>query len=210
MFSKSMYQEELRQIGDAISAIQCLSNEENEETKADIVTDRCYRAICNFKKIIAIAKAEGMTEKPDMHDTKSGLVYDLEALGHKILVEAGAYWRSSADDLESTVVFTADKASSIINGLIDSISDAEAAFLKYTEEVDALAGVTLEENQEGREDTAKDQDREGYKAAYMHGVKCLAEDLAAGLPAGSGREALKSILKTNYDYTDQDIERLFS
>ena len=35
MFSKSMYQEELRQIGDAISAIQCLSNEENEETKAD-------------------------------------------------------------------------------------------------------------------------------------------------------------------------------
>ena len=70
-----------------------------------------------------------------------------------------------------------------------------------------------------RSDFLKDQDHTGgnkterpeeYTVAFMHGVKCLAEDLAAALPAGSGREAMKSILKANYDYTDQDIESLFS
>lgn len=66
------------------------------------------------------------------------------------------------------------------------------------------------EGKANQTDTARDRDREEYTVAFMHGVKCLAEDLAAALPAGSGREALKSILKTNYDYTDQDIERLFS
>ena len=61
-----------------------------------------------------------------------------------------------------------------------------------------------------QEDPARKRNREGYTVAFMHGVKCLAEDLAAGLPAGSGREAMKSILKANYDYTEQDLESLFS
>lgn len=94
-----------------------------------------------------------------------------------------------------------------------NIADSERA------EIMKEAGYVPEdpEDPEDQEDTAKAQDhgdmaeeRKEYTVAFMHGVKCLAEDLAAGLPAGSGREALKSILKANYDYTDQDIERLFS
>lgn len=70
-----------------------------------------------------------------------------------------------------------------------------------------MKDISMGKNQEN---PARNQTREEYTVAFMHGVKCLAEDLAAGLPAGSGREAMKSILKANYDYTEQDLESLFS
>lgn len=203
---KQPCQEELNKIREVVNKIEGLQAED-QEFREEAVTAQSYEAVESITGILSKVKAAGMKKKPDMHDTKSGLVYDLEALGHKLLVEAGAYWRSEVDDLKSTANFTADKARPIINRCIDSVSDAEAALLANMREADQ-EDQGSHEGQASQTDTARD--REEYTVAFMHGVKCLAEDLAAGLPAGSGREALKSILKANYDYTDQDIERLFS
>lgn len=124
-------------------------------------------------------------------------------------------------DKEETAFQELERVADFLNGLRDAfynsgyndnlvIGACRRAVKDINAACDKFISTTRPEDQEGQTDTARDRDREEYTVAFMHGVKCLAEDLAAGLPAGSGREALKSILKTNYDYTDQDIERFFS
>ena len=130
MLKKSMYQEVLERIGDVVNSIQSISDEEDEEIKADELLNESYEAIENFTEIISIVKAAAMTKAPDIHDTKAGFVYDLEALGHKVLVETGAFWRSASTDYESILDFLA-KTPMITEELINSISDAKAAVAKY-------------------------------------------------------------------------------
>ena len=134
MLKKIMYQEELEKIYATLDTIRDLSDEKDEDAKAGALLNSSFKAVGSLIKIISIAKAAGMAEAPDMHNTKSGFVYDLEALGHKILVKAGAFWRSTDRDLDAVINFLSNDAATITNDLIDSITDTKAATLKHCPE----------------------------------------------------------------------------
>lgn len=121
-----IYQEELNAIREAVDNLEGLQAEE-PDTMEEIAGNQAFDIIENLTAIVKKVKAAGM-EKPDLQDAKRGLVYDLEAIAHKIIVKAGRYWRTDIDDFSATSDFTAEIIGSAFD-LISSIADARAALI---------------------------------------------------------------------------------
>ena len=122
-----IYQEELNAIRGALNKIEGLQTAD-PDAREETATEQSYEAVENIAGILAKVKVEGITEQPDLQDTKRGLVYDLEAIAHKILVEAGRYWRNDENVFMDTSDFTDEMIGCACN-LIESIADANAALL---------------------------------------------------------------------------------
>ena len=121
-----IYQEELNAIREAVDNLEGLQAEE-QDTMEEMGINQAFDTIETLTGIVAKVKAAGM-EKPDLQDAKRGLVYDLEAIAHKIIVKAGRYWRTDIDDFSATSDFTDEIIGSAFD-LISSIADAKAALI---------------------------------------------------------------------------------
>lgn len=128
--SYMIYQAELDKIRIALNNLEGLQTEEqaaDQEAREEKATEESYEAVENIANVLSKVKADGM-EKPNMYDMKRGLVYDLEAIAHKMLVESGRYWRNDENIFTDTVDFVAEMIGTACS-LIESISDANAALL---------------------------------------------------------------------------------
>lgn len=133
-----IYQEELNAIRGALNKIEGLQTAD-PDAREETATEQSYEAVEDIAGILAKVKVEGITEQPDLQDTKRGLVYDLEAIAHKILVETGRYWRNDENVFMDTSDFSDEMIGCACN-LLDSISDANAALLATMREADQESG----------------------------------------------------------------------